>query len=315
MAEEAVESKSEQPEVTVEVAEDTARRPELTDEEVSKLAEPPPEDEIGRYAHAAQKRIKALLTANQEWKRRVTQSNKDIATATNLAQQLYQENQELKSNVGRSETALIEQALERTEAQLKEARMRARQAYAAQNLDQIMAANEEVARAVVEADRLKLLRAPQASKENGSTPSASPAPTPTVAVPQEDSEGTKAWKKKNPWFGTPGEEERTLFAYGVDRALERQGITETTNAALYWSTIDKRLREAFPQRFEASGQRPVAVTGATRTNGAAESHKRSPRHIVLTESQVRIATTLGLTPVQYAEQLIKDEAKAKEGVS
>ena len=81
--------------VTVEVAPDDLgdkwAKPELSDEEVAKLSEPAPEDEIGRYASQAQKRIKSLHIANQEWRRRVVQSSKDVATATSLAEQLYRE--------------------------------------------------------------------------------------------------------------------------------------------------------------------------------------------------------------------------------
>src|SRR5215471_13891560 len=110
----------EQPEVTVEVLpdEDKPGRPQLTDEEVAKLAEAPSDDEVSRYAKDAQKRIKNLHTINLEWRRRVVQSTKDVATATSLAEQLYRENQQLRDSVGRSETALIEQAIQRAESQL-----------------------------------------------------------------------------------------------------------------------------------------------------------------------------------------------------
>jgi len=52
----------------------------------------------------------------------------------------------------------------------------------------------------------------------------------------------------------------------------------------------------------------VAVAGATRTNGSAEP-RRGPRHVVLSESQVSLARSLGLTNEQYAMQLVRDEGK------
>jgi hypothetical protein len=138
------------------------------------------------------------------------------------------------------------------------------------------------------------------------------------------SEGLKAWMRRNPWYQAPGEEKMTAFAYGVHQSLEAQGITELTNAKEYWGTIDRELRETFPNRFNVKpekpeavavkpeksegGARPVAVAGATRTNGAAAgTSKRGPRHVVLSESQVMLARTLGLTNEQYAEQLVRDE--------
>lgn len=313
-------------EVTVEVAGDNEKpgKPQLSDEEVEKLDQLPPDDEIGRYAKDAQKRIKSLHIANQEWRRRVVQSTRDMATATTLAQQLYQENQQLKVSTQRSEQALIEQALQRAEAQLAQAKARFLAARSANDAAQELAAQEEIARYVAESDRLRLLR-PAPVKEGESGPSGAPAQPAAAAVPgapvpgpPPPNERTQAWMGRNTWFGKAGEEEMTGFALGVHNALEKQGITENGNPKEYWSTIDKRLRETFPQRFAEKpegGSRPVAVAAATRTNGT-EASKRGPRHVVLSESQVRIAHSLGLTNEQYAAQLVKEEAAAaRERVS
>jgi hypothetical protein len=321
MAEEPAAEEQQQPEVIVEVAGDADNKlgkPQLTDDEVSKLADVP-DDEVSRYAKDAQKRIKSLKVVNQEWKRRVIQSNKDMATATTLAQQLYNENQQLRANVGRSEEALINQAIQRAEAQLEQAKSRARLAYSASDPDAIVAANEEVSRYVAETDRLRLLKP--------TTPAAA------AAAPEEErpaapaqSPGVQAWMQRNPWFNAPGNEEITGFALGVHADLAKQGITEASNPDQYWSSIDRRLREVYPQRFktavpaapaeseqqseqepaEQPVRRPVAVMGGTRVNGSAPVR---PRHVTLTDSQVRIARSLGLTPEQYAQQLVKDSMK------
>lgn len=328
MVEETVEQpvKTSEPELTVEVAsDDTGKlgKPELTDEEVSKLDQAPPEDEIGRYAQAAQKRIKAMQIANQEWKRRAVQANHDMATATTLAQQLYQENQQLKTSVGRSETALIEQALQRTEAQLQSARQKAKAAYSSGNPDEIVTANEEVARYVAEADRLRLLR-PAAGQEGEAAPHNQPSQNqPPSPAQSQRTPVLNAWLERNPWFQTDeraaqgaGDQEMTRYAMEVHGALASQGITEGAGDK-YWGVINERMRERFPDRFSAPPKpngRPVTVTGATRTNGAAASPPRSPRHVVLSESQVRIAHSLGLSPEQYAAQLIKDQAAKGERV-
>lgn len=300
---------------------DKPGKPELSDEEVEKLDSLPPEDEIGRYAKDAQKRIKSLHIANQEWRRRVVQSTRDVATATNLAQQLYQENQQLKQTTQRSEHALIEQALQRADAQLAQAKSRFLAARNAGDATQELAAQEEIAQAVSERDRLRLLRpAPVKDSESGSPPAAQPAaaaaaPPPGPGQPPPMSEATQAWMRRNPWFNSPGEEKMRGFALGVHDALERQGITEVNNPKEYWGTIDKELRATFPDRFAdkdkdkpEGGGRPVAVAGATRTNGTGEP-KKGPRHVVLTESQVSLARSLGLTNEQYAMQLVRDEGK------
>ena len=284
-------------------------KPELSDEEVEKLDQLPPDDEITRYAKDAQKRIKSLHIANQEWRRRVVQSNRDVATATTLAEQLYRENQQLKASTARSEQALIDQALQRSEAQMSHAKQRFLAARAANDANAELTAQEEIARAAAESDRLRLLRTPPAAQGETAAPAAPPQEPPPP--PQQPSEGTQRWMERNPWFGKAGEEEMTQFAYGTHNFLVAQGITEASNPKEYWAGIDRRLREKFPEKFQVKQEkqetagRPVAVAGATRTNG--EAPKRGPRHVTLTESQVRLARSLGLTNEQYAAQLVKDE--------
>src|SRR5579864_1068844 len=83
MAEEAVEVELEkEPEIVIEVApDDRPAKPQLSDEDVEKLAEPIGDDEVSKYAKDAQRRIKSLHQASQEWKRRVIRANNDLATA------------------------------------------------------------------------------------------------------------------------------------------------------------------------------------------------------------------------------------------
>lgn len=307
--------------VTVEVApyNEKPGKPQLSDEEVEKMAALPPDDEVGRYAKDAQKRIKNLHVVAQEWRRRSAQSTRDTAVATNLAQQLYQENQQLKSDRQRSEQALIDQALQRADAQLAQAKSRYMAARQAGDVNGEVQAQEEIARYVAESDRLRLLRPAGPPPREGEGPQTTASPAAPVGPPNAQpapvsapvSEGTRAWMGRNGWFGKPGEEELTHFALGVHEALSKQGITEDTNPKEYWGTIDRRLREKFPERFEArsadkNGNRPVAVAGATRTNGT-EPRPRGPRHVVLSESQVKLARSLGLTNEQYALQLVRDE--------
>jgi hypothetical protein len=299
--------------VTVEIAEEKGK-PRLSDEEAARLADEamPPEDEIGKYHKDAQRRIKNLHIAGQEWRRRAAQSTRDVATATTLAEQLYRENQQLKANQTRSEAALIDQAIRRAEAQLAAARDHAKAAITAQDTDAQVAANEEVSRFVSEVDRLRLLRPAAEKADTAGAEGAAPAP-PLQApppAPRPVSEGVKRWIEKNAWFGKPGEEEITGFALGVHQALERQGVTEESDPSKYWDTINGRLKEKYPERFKPPPTRPVAVTGGTRVNGDAGGGSGGNRkHVVMTESQVRIAHSLGLTNEQYATQLVKEETE------
>ena len=310
-------------ELVVEVApDDRYAKTQLSDEEVEKLAEQPADDEVARYAKDAQKRIKSMHTANQEWRRRVIRANNDLATATNLAQELYQENQRLRTSASRSETAMVEQAIQRAEAKLEQARLSLRSARAAQDIDAETKAQEEIARYVAEGDRLRLLK-PSASGSDGAQPPASVAaaaapPQPSGQQPPAVSAATQAWIGRNSWFNDPKEAQLRRYAMGIHNELVSRGITENTDPAGYFGTIDAEMRAMFPDRFKEkedgkepaprpSGGRPVAVVGGTRVNGGNGAPSvNGKRHVTLTESQVRIAKGLGLTAEQYAMQLVKE---------
>lgn len=312
------------PEVVVDVEPDEkAAKPLLSDEEVEKLAEAPAEDEVQRYAKDAQRRIRSMHTATQEWRKRVIRANNDLANATNLAQQLYNENQQLRQNNTRSEMALVEQAIQRADAMLQQARVNLRSARAAGDIDAETKAQEEIARYVSEGDRLRLLK-PSAPSDGdrppaaGATIAAAPAPQPRPV-----SEATRAWVDRNQWFNDPNEKEMRDFAMGIHHQLSLRGVTETSDPQAYFGAIDRQLRRAFPERFKEkdsgkegaeparSAGRPVAVVGGTRAaavNGSNGSNggNGKPRHVTLSESQLRVANGLGLTPEQYAMQLVKE---------
>ena len=108
----------------------------------------------------------------------------------------------------------------------------------------------------------------------------------------------------------------TSFAYGVhERLVNEEGIDPESSA--YYKSIDTRMRDVFPSYFgdnneSSSGSLVVetatrrrtspVVAPAMRNNGAA------PRKVTLTSTQVTLANRLGLTPQQYAAQLIKEMA-------
>lgn len=314
-----VEHESPAPEVVVTVEpEDRVAKPLLSDDEVEKLSEAPPDGEIERYAKDAQKRIKAMHTANLEWKKRAQRAHNDLAAATNLATQLYQENQQLRVSTTRSETALVEQAIQRSDAQLQQARVAFRQARAAGDVDAEAKAQEDIARCVSEGERLRLLKPAGPGGDAEPAGVAPPAAQPQPPARPKTTPATQAWIDRNGWFNE--DQEMRDHALGVHHMLAVKGITEISDPQAYFGTIDKAMRKAYPDKFKAAaepagephpapaGARPVAVVGAPRAaagvNGG--SNGKGPRQVTLSESQLRIAKGLDLTPEQYAMQLVKE---------
>ena len=278
------------------------------------------DDEINKYGREVQDRIKKLRFAYHEERRQREQKERDLASTTEFAQRLHRENQELKKSGQRTEQAVVHQAILRVDAQIERARAASRTALEAGQADQIVQASEQLAKAVAEKERLTLLQAEPVEERNDPPPQAPPQAPP----PQQDAR-TREWFASHPWWGKPGEEVKTALAMGVHNHLTARGVTAINNPDLYWKTIDEALEQHFPARANGNGNgsrdehdddrdvptsRPLAVAGGTRSNTGAANANRT-RVIRLSESQVRVAHKLGLTPEQYAHQLAIEEGAAR----
>ena len=88
------------------------------------------------------------------------------------------------------------------------------------------------------------------------------------------------------------------FAYGIHEELVKKGVDPQSEQ--YFTTLDERMREAFPNRLGQQRKTDSIVAPATRTNRVSTQ----PR---LTKSQAHIAQRLGLTNKQYWAQLQKEQ--------
>jgi hypothetical protein len=268
-----------------------------------------PKNEIKDYGRKVQDRIKKLQFAYHEERREKEQKERDLAAANDYAQRMFRENAELKRNVRASEQAVVHQAIIRADSQIEHAKAKSRAAHESGVPDDIVNTSAELARAVAEKERLAMLKAPAEEDEKAV------APSPPPAAPQQDAR-TREWFAKNTWYRTAGEEERSALAMVTHDKLIAQGVNPQTDPDRYWRTIDERLAAIFPEKYSNGngnnnghvekekdpGTRPLAVAGGTRSNTGATSASR-PRVIRLSESQVRLARRIGITPEQYAQQL------------
>jgi len=136
-------------------------------------------------------------------------------------------------------------------------------------------------------------------------------PAEAQQVPQTPPPDPKlqSWLQKNEWFGK--DEEMTSFAYGVhERLIKRDGVDPRTDE--YYSRLDERVRELFPGKFDDTSGVEVGTeepSARPRTNTVVAPANRSsgkPRKVQLTSTQVALAKRLGITPEQYAKQLLKE---------
>ena len=108
-------------------------------------------------------------------------------------------------------------------------------------------------------------------------------------VQQEPEPKAVEWARKNKWFGQ--DEAMTGAAYAIHNRLVNTESYDTTSDE-YFSELDRRLKDAFPDKFKRkSNSSPVA---------AVTSRGATSKIVKLNQAQLDVCKRLGVTPEQYA---------------
>ena len=265
----------------------------------------PSDDEIEQYSDKVQKRIKELAHARHDERRAKEAALREREEAIRVAQQLVEENKKLRGYVNTGEQTFAEVLKSKAEADLEMARRKYKEAAEAYDTDGMLAAQEELADAKLRLDKAVNFR-PTSLQEEPEQVYSQPSPPPEV----RPDEKTLRWQARNQWFGAPGYEEVTALALATHQRLTAERGLEFARTDEYFERIDARLKEKFPevfgepQRAQApTSKRPAATVVAPAARSAAT------KKVKLTKSQEVIAAKLGLTPKQYAVELMKLEAR------
>lgn len=285
----------------IEVEDDTPeedRNKEPMPEEIVKNLE---DDELENFSKEKAKQLKKVWHDERRAKEAALREREEAVT---LLKRFADENKALKKNLHNGEQAYVGTAKVAFEREYDAAKRDYKEAYDSGDADRVLEAQEKLLAAKLKLQQVENYR-PQYSEEETAlqgNPSSvdssnrngwSAAPVENTA-PQPDPKAA-AWQKRNPWFG----ENRvmTSMAFGLHEDLVGEGVDPTSDE--YYSRIDKEMRRRFPENFEGSDKkRPATVVASAKRSTA-------PRKVTLTATQVSLARKLGLTPEQYAKEMIK----------
>jgi hypothetical protein len=254
-------------------------------------------DELEEYDERVKQRLKQAKKVYHDERRAREREAREKAEAVAATQRLLEENRRLKATVGNGEKELVAAYKRQAELEQLAARQAYREAHEAGDTDKALEAQEKLADA---AYRLRQVES--------YTPSLQPTEEEVsyqqqVQTPQLDPK-TIAWQERNTWWGS--DDEMTASALGLHQKLVRERGPQYAGTDEYWGVIDKTMRRRFPEYFgdelEAASSAPKRASVV-----APASRSRSPRKIKLTKSQVALAKKLGLTPEQYAQEMLKME--------
>ena len=279
----------------IEVVDDTPEEDRGREPMPKEIVEELEADELDEYSDKVKTRLKQMKKVwhdERREKERVLREQKEAVAAT---QKLLEENRRLKQTLSRGEQDLLETYRKAAEYEQEAAKRAYREAYEAGDTHKFIEAQELLSNAAYKMQQINNYRPTlQQPEETVESPQ-------QVQRPQLDQK-TIAWQERNTWWGT--DDEMTASALGLHQKLVRERGPQYAGTDEYWDAIDKTMRRRFPEYFggeletETRAAKPASVV-------APASRSRSPKKIVLKQSQLAIAKKLGLTPEQYARELMK----------
>jgi hypothetical protein len=254
------------------------------------------EDELENYSDNVQKRINQL-TAKRK------QAIEEAEAAYAYAQQVQQQNEEMKKKLSDLDKGYISEYGSRIESQGQAAQRMLQEAYDAGDMGKVAEAQKVIAKLAIEEERLRIQKA-----RSESVVAEQPQPQ-QVQQPQRQPEYDQKlvnWMGKNPWFGNNGDIVMTRGAQAIhEQLVAGEGFDPTTDE--YYAEIDKRMRQEFPHKFQGKRQNAQAVTPASSGRSATKSGRK--KTVELTPGQVAFAKKMKIPLERYAQEVAKLERK------
>lgn len=257
-----------------------------------------------QFSKRIQKRINKLRYDYNEERREKERFQRENAEAVNYAQSIQSQNEELRNQSAELRRLLYDQVAAKTDTEIESVKRRYKEAYENGDTDSVVSAQEDLSRLYAEKTRFS---AESDSFEQQAVPQQQPVQQQQPDIPPPDPMAVD-WLKRNSWFQQPGYEEMTGYAVGLHEKLVKQGVDPRNNPS-YYENIDTALQKQFSEFFGEGQEQASEAPTSRRTPVVAPSKRgtgRTPRKVELTSTQVSLAKKLGLSPQQYAAQLVKE---------
>lgn len=281
--------------VQVPMEEETPTLPQVNNEAAASDRN---ERELDDYSDKVKKRIDKLTARLRETQRREQ-------AALDYARQVQSRAQELEQRYVKTDAERLVEAQNRVETQavaLKQIIRKAREegdvdteTEAQQRLTALTLENSQIQAA--NAQREAYLQQQAAYQQQQQAAYQQP-----VQQVQQVDPRVEEWAEKNKWYGR--DTVMTHAAWGIHRQLVQVDGVDP-NSDEYYDELDKRIRDAFPHKFQESGSSTQSrgrnvqtVAPASRSSGINNAARRTVR---LTPSQVAIAKKLGVPLEEYAK--------------
>jgi hypothetical protein len=282
------------------------------------------DDEAAKYTRGVQKRIKELTHKAHDERRRAEAAEREREEAIRFARSAHQRVQLLEQQLTTGEAAFATTTTEKEELALKTAKEQYSKAFEAGDPSAISDAAAAVATASQRLENAKhwaqqaqnkIKKAPL-QQEKDDVDSTADVSTQKQSAAEKPHESALDWSSRNPWFGE--NKKMTAYVYGIhDELVNDQGLHPVDDADEYYAAIDAEMRKRFPdydwdstndaddvddksKKTERPAKKSTSVVAPVTRTATGNGRK-----VTLTQSEVRIAKSLGLTPQEYAREKVK----------
>lgn len=259
-------------------------------------------DELEDYSEKVRVKLKQMKKVWHDERREKEQALREQQEALAAAQRMLEENRSLKARLSKGEQTFLNTYKTAAELELDAAKRSYKEAYDSGDTDKLLEAQEKLSEVQYKLQKVREYTPSLQEPENNVQDQQQ------IQVSRPDPKAA-AWQERNTWFGQ--DEEMTSLALGLHQKLVKQYGNAYPSTDEYWQKVDDTMRRRFPDYFGNSSASPDRSGDAQRkpsTVVAPATRSTSSKKIVLKQSQLNIAKKLGLTPEQYAREIMKMEA-------
>jgi hypothetical protein len=277
-------------------------------------------DELEEYSDKVKQRLKQMKKVWHDERRAKEEILREQSESVAFTRRLMKENQYLKSKFSEGEQTLVDTYKEAATLELEKAKREYKEAYDSGDSDKVVEAQQALNAANMKLSKADSYTPTLQTEQNVLYNKQTSESGGTQVTPQKPDDKTLAWQKRNPWYGNENEPEMTALALGYHQKLERARGKQYVGTDEYWNDIDSMMRQRFPEKFEGTASTDETDSGGGKPAGtqtpskpasvvASASRSTAPKRIVLKRSQVALAKKLGISPEDYAKEVMKLETQ------
>lgn len=261
------------------------------------------DDELESYSEGVKKRINQLTARRKA-------ATEEAEAAVQYAQQVHQENQQMKARLQQLDQGYRSEYEGRVVSQEQQAKRALTEAHEAGDYEKVAEAQSALSQVAIEKERIRLQTA-KAKREDQQRQYEAQQQQQRQQQPQQQQQRQAAdpklekWLSKNDWF----EKDNVMKAAATaihNQIVGEEGFDPTTDE--YYSEIDKRIRKEMPHKFQAKQQSAQVVTPASGNGRSLKSGRK--RSVELTPGQVAFANKMRIPLEVYAKEVVKLESRS-----